>query len=156
MPGTWTGTIPSLGESVQSVVKRGNDVSTKQSQGPVDFSNANFGPLAQDMGASLLIKYKVRNGDLAWNKIQSLIPQSDGKFRNEDFLAFRGALDILAPEWASLPTRYNTSYYNQPVKRAIDLWQIFKEAYSIYAAEDQALPLAETESSGGAALALKL
>ena len=72
-----------------------------------------FQPEAQDQGALYLIQ---RRGALP--------------------LADRGVMTLelaarLAPEWASFPTRYGSSYYGQPVKRLAELQRFYQENLAI-------------------------
>jgi muramidase (phage lysozyme) len=148
MPFTWDGNLPALGMSVKSAIELWNEEPASESNSGLDSQIAPFGPLAQDMAAALLIKYKVKNGALAWNKISSIGTRSGGVLGDPDFVDFRSALAILAPEWASLPNSRGVSAHGQPVKRAIDLWQVYKQALEIYASEDQQIPQAPAETDG--------
>ena len=68
-----------------------------------------FQPEAQDQGALFLIQ---KRGALSLVDRGEMTPE----------LAAR-----LAPEWASFPTRYGSSYYGQPVKRFAELRRFFQE-----------------------------
>lgn len=87
-----------------------------------------FGPLAQDLGAVVLIKgigAKVA-GKSALEWISELRPQA------EPPPAFHNALHLLAPTWASLPRSNGRSYYDQPVQKATELWKVYLAARQQY------------------------
>lgn len=90
--------------------------------------NLAFGPLAQDLGAVVLIRgigARVA-GKSALEWISELRPQA------EPPQAFRNALHLLAPTWASLPRSNGRSYYDQPVQKATELWKVYLAARQQY------------------------
>jgi len=74
-----------------------------------------FGPLEQDIAALDLARNRLKNlGGLSYLKEKGLT---------------REALAAMAPEWASLPTMANQSYYGQPVKPAAELQKVYQQYY---------------------------
>jgi lysozyme len=128
LPSTWK-------ENVYNPIEVLNAAARASALAGIDQSIAPFGPMAQDIGGALLIRDKVASKP--WKSIESIAPNFSGEFVNEDFLRFREALAKMAPEWASLPNWYGRSHYGQPVKRAIDLWQVYKPAFEIYHSEEE-------------------
>ena len=112
-----------------------------------------FGPRGQDAAAAVLIKHK-RGDTPAWQVIANIKPGPNGRFDHQvqSFEAFRTALHHLAPEWASLPLRNGRSYYGQPVYLSGHLWEVFKDAYPLYAyprSGDQMDPAEGVAGEGG-------
>lgn len=108
-----------------------------------------FSPAAQDRAALLAIRYK-RSGEQvarlggaspysALLKLDKMIKDSRGNFQPEHWKIFENILDALSPEWASFPVLGTSrSFYDpQPAHMAIQLWQVYKSAYKIYAAESK-------------------
>ena len=83
-----------------------------------------FGPLEQDIAALDLARNRLGDlGGLSYLKQKGLT---------------REALAALAPEWASMPTMANVSYYGQPVKNAAELQKMYQQ-YSAGAPAQQAI-----------------